>query len=355
MTLKVLSGALDELAEDQIVLRGVIDPASLGGLLKPDYQRETLRRATIEGLIKAFRDGAGRVPDVDLAVRGQGYGCVDSDGVYTITGDVYIVDGLQRISAARQFAYDGGRPLVGATVHFGTTEAWERERFDVLNMCRTRLSPNVLLRNRVAQCPALRRLYELCSEESFALYQRVSWSQYMRREELLTALSFLKTAMRLHSKFGAGRYVALPSLWHALPPMMATVGSAAMVENVNVFFDLLDGTWGIRNILYKDRATHLKCGFLLALADVIAAYPTFWSATKLRIDRDMQKKIGQFGLSDPSVRAMACSGSSTGVLGRLIVDHINSGKRTRRLVVPDPYQSAVRGAVENRASRSSSL
>ena len=188
------------------MLRGVIDPASLGGLLKPDYQRETLRKATIEGLMEAFRRRLGRVPDVELAVRGERYGCTDSNGTYTITGDVYIIDGLQRISAARQFVSDGGKPLVGAMLHFGTTEEWERERFDILNMRRTRLSPNVLLRNRAAQCPSLRRLYDLCSDESFVLCQRVSWSQYMRREELLTALSFLKTVMRLHSKFGAGRY-----------------------------------------------------------------------------------------------------------------------------------------------------
>ncbi|MCC6366329.1 MAG: hypothetical protein IT165_22660 [Bryobacterales bacterium] len=343
--LRVLSGALDELAERQIVLRGVIEPASLAGLLKPDYQRETLRKATIEGLMEAFRDGAGRVPDVELAVRGEQYGCTDSDGTYTITGEVYIIDGLQRISAARQFASEGGKPLVGAMIHFATTEPWERERFDILNMRRTRLSPNVLLRNRTAQCPSLHRLYQLCAEESFVLYQRVSWSQYMRREELLTALSFLKTVMRLHSQFGAGRYGVLPGIWQALPPMMANVGHNTMVENIKTLFDLIDAAWGIRNILYKDRATHLKTGFLFALADVISGYPAFWSGKSLRIDRDMQKKIGQFGLHDPNVRAMACSTSNIGLLSRLIVDHLNSGKRTRRLVEPSLFQGGTRRAV----------
>ena len=343
--LKVLSGALDELTEGRIVLRGVIDPASLSGLLQPAYQRETLRKAKTQELMEAFRNGAGRVPDVELAVRGDRYGCTDSNGTYTITGDVYIIDGLQRISAAREFVSEGGKPLVGAMIHFETTEEWERERFDILNMRRTRLSPNILLRNRAAQCPALGRLYDLCSDESFALYQRVSWSQYMRREELLTALTFLKAVMRLHSKFGAGRYVAVSDLWQALPPMMATVGHSTMVENIKTFFQLLDSLWGIRGILYKDRATHLKSGFLFALADVISAYPAFWSGKSLSIDRDMQKKIGQFGLHDPNVRAMACSTASIGLLGRLIVDHINSGRRTRRLVAPDPYQGGVRREV----------
>jgi len=348
MTLTILSGALDALNDDQIVLRGVIDPASLAGLLKPDYQRETLPKPTIEGLMEAFRSGAGRVPDVELAVRGERYGCTDDNrGAYTITGDVYIIDGLQRVSAARQFAYDGGRPLVGAMIHFGTTEQWERERFRILNMRRSRLSPNILLRNQAAECPSLRRLYDLCTtDEPFVLCHRVSWSQHMRREQLLTALTYLKTVMRLHSKFGAGRYVSMPALWQALPPMMANVGHATMVENIKTFFQLLDGLWGIRGILFKDRATHLKSGFLFALADVISDYPTFWSGKSLRIDRDMQKKIGQFPLGDPSVRAMACNTTSQGVLSRLIVDHINAGKRTQRLVTADPFRGGARREVQ---------
>jgi hypothetical protein len=151
--------------------------------------------------------------------------------------------------------------------------------------------------------------------------------------------------MRLHSKFGAGRYLHVSGIWQALPPMMSSVGHATMIENVKTFFQLLDSAWGIRKILYKDRATHLKSGFLFALADVISEYPAFWSGKSLRIDRDMQKKIGQFALSDPNVRAMACSGSSIAFLTRLIVDHINAGKRTRRLVAPDPFQGGTRCAV----------
>ncbi len=337
----VLSGALDELTKGQIVLRGVIDPASLSSLLKPAYQRETLREATIERLTAAFQDGA-RVPDVELAVRGETYGCTDAHGTYTITGDIFIIDGLQRISAAMRFAADGGKPLVGAMIHFATTEAWERDRFDILNMLRTKLSPNILLRNRTAQCPSLRRLHDLCFDETFALYQRVSWAQYMRREELLTALSFLKTAMRIHSKFGPSRLNSVSGLWQALPPLMAAVGDATMIENVKAFFQLLENAWGVRDILYKDRATHLKYSFLLALADVISQHPAFWYGNRLRVERDLEKKIGQFPLNEPNVRAMATSSTSTPLLSRLIVDHINSGRRTRRLVATGPYDRGMR-------------
>ena len=167
----------------------------------------------------------------------------------------------------------------------------------------------------------------------------------MRRDELLTALSFLKTVMRLHSKFGAGRYAAVSDIWQALPPMMSTVGQATMIENVKTFFHLLDSTWGIRGILYKDRATHMKSGFLSALADVVSGFPAFWSGKSLRIERDLQKKIGQFPLDEPNIRAMACSTSSIGLLSRLIVDHINAGKRTRRLIASDSYPGGTRRTV----------
>jgi uncharacterized ParB-like nuclease family protein len=67
-------------------------------------------------------------------------------------------------------------------------------------------------------------------------------------------------------------------------------------------------------------------------------------ATVLRIDRDVARKIGKFPLNEPSVRAMACSGSNLLFLTRNIVDHINSGKRTRRLVEPAPYQGVAPAA-----------
>jgi hypothetical protein len=192
-------------------------------------------------------------------------------------------------------------PLVGAMLH--RHHGGMKDRFAILNMRRTRLSRTSCCAIVPPNAPP-QRLYELCSDESFVMCQRVSWSY---APTVLTALSFLKTVMRLHSN--SGRAAGWSRDWQALPPMMASVGHTTMIENVKTFFELLDGTWGIRGILYKDRATHLKHGFLFALADVISAHPPFWSGKSLHIDRDMQKKIGQFGLNDPSVRVMACSGS----------------------------------------------
>ena len=335
--IKILYGALEPSVEGHSVLRGVLDPAALWGIAIPAYQRETVREGTIDDLSAAYKGKTGRPPDVELAVRGTRYDLREDSGTFTITGDVFVVDGLQRLSGARVAANRDEAPRVGATIYFGTTEAWERERFDVLNMCRTRLSPNLLLRNRASQCPWLGSLYALCLDPSFALYEMVSWAQYMRRDQVMTALTFVKTVMRLHARFGSGRSAKVEELWRALPLVMADVGQEAMIANIRAFFDLLDNEWGVREVLYKNRAIHLKTGFLSALADVFAEYPAFWSGTTLRIDRDVAKKIGKFPLNEPSVRAMACSGSNLIFLTRNIVDHINSGKRTRRLVLSDPH------------------
>ncbi len=342
--IQILYGAMEPSSEGHIVLRGVLDPASLWDIAIPAYQRETVRESTIEDLSTAYRGKAGRPPDVELAVRGTLYEITEVDGTFTITGDVFVVDGLQRLSGARVAANRNEAPRVGATIYFGTTEVWERERFDVLNMSRSRLSPNLLLRNRATQCSWLGRLHALCLDPSFSLYEMVSWAQYMRRDQVMTALTFLKTVMRLHGGFGAGRYASVEELWRVLPFMMADVGQEAMVANIRTFFDLLDSAWGVREVLFKNRATHLKMGFLFALADLFARYPSFWSGPHLRIERDVAQKIGKFPLNEPSVRAMACSGTNLLFLTRNIVDHINSGKRTRRLIEPDLYQAAAPAA-----------
>jgi len=198
-------------------------------------------------------------------------------------------------------------------------------------MTRLRLSPNILLRNQAADCASLRFLYDLCFNEAFVLSRRVCWSQNMRRtQELLTALTYLKASMRLHSRFGPGRYSGVSQLWQALPSMMDKVGSEPMVENIKTFFGLLDNAWGVKHVLYRDRATHLKPGFLFALADALSDCPSFWNGSRLLIDRDSQKKIARFPVGDPGVKTMACAQSSAGLLGRLMLDHINSGKRAQR-------------------------
>jgi hypothetical protein len=127
--------------------------------------------------------------------------------------------------------------------------------------------------------------------------------------------------------------------------MMETVGADIFIENVRTFFDVLDAAWGIRERKIKNRAIHLKSGFLFALADVISDYSEFWDGKALRVYRDTRKKIGQLDLENENIRALAISPSNVALLRSLIVTHINNGRRTRRLSVEEQYRGGTRREV----------
>lgn len=331
MILTITSGALDETVEGDIILRGMIAPASLPHIQTPAYQREQVRESTIEKLHAVLRAG-DRFPDVDLAVRGQQYGCTeDGKGTFTVTGNVYMTDGFQRITAGRRFLLDGGVPKIGCMVHFGTNEKWERERFEHLNDT-TKVSPNVKLRNRAFSHPALHHLRMLCSDPTFSLGLRVCWGQYMMREELMTATTFLKIVSRLHHNYGPSRNNTLASISNGIAKMVATVGEATISANTRAFFDLVQEAWGMRDLKKTDKATHLRVGFLSALADVLADYPAIWVGRTLRISRELPKKLSSFRFADPSIETMARAngGAAVELLNGVLTKHINRGKRTRR-------------------------
>jgi hypothetical protein len=100
-SVKVINAALDEVNiqgdGNQIVLRGVLDNDSLDLLQVSEYQREILPQSKIMDLIDAMK--TGRVPDVELGMRGGDYR--EKDGVFYLQDSVHIIDGLQRISAAK--------------------------------------------------------------------------------------------------------------------------------------------------------------------------------------------------------------------------------------------------------------
>ena len=99
-----------------IILRGVIDPQSLHLLQVADYQREVLPLAKISELVEAFMKGS--VPDVDLGMRGERF--FERSGSFYLQDDVFIVDGLQRVTAALHLIQmaTGILPQLGAVVHF---------------------------------------------------------------------------------------------------------------------------------------------------------------------------------------------------------------------------------------------
>lgn len=227
-SVKLCRAALDEDGSD-IILRGSIDPGSLHLLQAADYQREILPLARIQELVAAFETGA--VPDIELGMRG--HSVIERGECFHLQDPIYIVDGLQRVTAAIHMLHSGSDklPRLGATVHFGTTEAWERSRFHILNANRTKLSPNVLLRNFRYDHPAIKVLFLLCDDKSFIMNHRVCWDQRMKRKELITALTFGKTVGALHAHIGPGRYTKVSDISRGLDTIMQRTGKMAFRDN----------------------------------------------------------------------------------------------------------------------------
>lgn len=338
--IRVLNAALDEGPNGTIILRGVIAPESLEYLLSDDYQREVLPLSSLTGITKALQEG-GTVPDIELGMRG--HECSDSKGVYFLRNQVYIVDGQQRVSAARHVLQTNpdAKVRIGAAIHFGTNREWERERFRILNSLRARVSPNVLLRNKKDDNDAVALLYALTTSDtpanrSFVLNERVCWSQRMTRREIITALTVGKTLGHLHSHLVPGATGSVvEDLAVGLGRVLTVCGPQSFRGNVVTFFDLVDECWGVRKIHYQGSATHIKGSFLFTLARMLSRHLDFWQGEegkRLFIEVPLRRKIAQFPVHDPSVVNLAgSSGKSHELLYGLLRDHINSGKRTRRL------------------------
>lgn len=330
-SIKILNAALDEVEGGKIVLRGVIDCESLDLLQAGPYQREILPLAKISELVEALK--TSRVPDVELGLRGGNY--QEREENFYLSDPAYIIDGLQRITAARHLLREGNghKPHLGATIHFNTDEEWERERFRVLNAERTRLSANILLRNMKENNEAINTVYNLTvHEKSFLMCGKICWAQRMQRDHLVSAPTFLRSIGVLHSRFGAGRSHNLDELAAGLQKIMERVGRNTLRDNIKSFWDLFDQCWGIRTVAYRDGAAYLRDTFLWCMGEVLGGHENFWRGNRLFVEADLMRKIKAFPLADPHVKELASSaGQARKILLQILVEHINSGKRTKRL------------------------
>lgn len=327
--IKLTNAALDE-RDSEIILRGVIDPESLEKLLTADYQREVLPASTISQLADAIRKRSG-VPDIQLGMRGGQF--QEKNDAFYLVDPVYIIDGLQRSAAALRLLKGGTQPYIGAVVYFNTTEESERAMFKSLNMLRIRLSPNVLLKNEAHESVFLDMLMQLCKDSSFALKGRVCWQQSMLRSHLMTAASLMRISSSLHHRFGGSDW--RQHTINAAAQMDAVsvrLKRTTLRENIKLFINVVDDMWNIREVVYRERAPYLRSGFLTVLARLMNDHEDFWEDSRLVIPSPLRKKLATFPLNDPQVAQLCGSiGSARKILYFMIVDHINSGKRTRRL------------------------
>ncbi len=326
---RITNAALDEDDDGQIILRGKIDPTTLDAIQFDDYQREILTPATIAKIMKGFEKG-GSVPDVDLGMRG--HRTKGTKDVYTLLDPVFGVDGQQRIHTAKLFQAKGGVPKLGAMIHFDTTKTWEANRFRILNSLRKAVSVNVMARNERENFPVVEAIYDLCDDPTFVLRGRVCWQQNKTRAHLLTAATVLKTAGYIHAHLGPGRASRLSELLPALQKIHTKVGKNVFRDNIKMFYQLINDCWGIRTVTY-DGASHLKSTFLNVFGRVLSNHPVFWKGNRLFVEIDLIRKIKQFETLDPTVRHLSgAGGKAYGLLYNMFVEHINKGRRTKRLV-----------------------
>lgn len=334
----IFNAALDEspVRGGTIILGGVIDAASLHLLKVAPYQRDRQPASMLADLVVAIKQGVA-LPPIELGMRGQRFRSKSNS--FYLQDTTFIIDGLQRITAAQNFLDQnpGGEVHLRAEVHFNSDERWERERFQALNMKRLRLAPNILLRNMRTERPAILSLFGLTTnDKAFCLYDRVCWDQRMTRGELINASVFCRVASALHAHAGSGLANAVEPLALGLCKVGETIGLGAMRDNTRAFFELVDKCWGLREVQTSIRATHLRGTFLTVLARVFSDHAIFWSGDRQRfftIGADDWRKLAKFPLDDKEIERLASSaGKARITLYHHVVGHLNSGRRTHRLV-----------------------
>lgn len=331
--IRIVNGALDEseVSSSGLVLNGRVEPSTLRFLKVDSYQRPLGDRSDIYA---ALKEGLV-VPNIEIGVRGQDFVCDGDD--FIIRSPAYIIDGWQRVGTAlRLLEQIPSHPIrIFASLHFGSDEIWERHRFNALNKNVRRVSPNLHMRNMRDTNDALLALYALSAEDpTFPLFKKVSWSQNMQKGELLSASTFAVTVMMLHSHRAGfhGRSVEL--IAKQLSTVISRVTKATFRRNIVTFMRLIDECWPFAAIEYRRTAPQVKSTFLNELARMLSRHPVFWehNDNTLFISADDRKKLAKFPITDPRVSQLAGSGGqSHNMLYQLLVDHMNSGRRTQRL------------------------
>lgn len=333
---RILHGALQPSDRGHgAVLRGQIDVDSLCFLDLPEYQRNDLHGKSIS---ESFDNPDTRLPDVELGMRGHDYRRVGD--TFELYDPVEIIDGWQRISGALHYLVANGDPdkvEIGAVVHFDTSPDWEKDRFEILNRRRVRVSSDLLLRNRRDRHPALIVLHDLSfKDEDFPLCNRVSWKQQRSRRDLIGARVLLKVAMIIHSPFYKAGVQDFENLIAGSDRLCKRIGPDTFRANVKCFFNTIEDCWGIRELTFANAATSIKEGFLGCVARAMADHDTFWTGPgvrpKLFVSRKLRSKFRSFELKGV-VADLAGGGSehksSYLLLYEMFLRHVNSGKRQR--------------------------
>lgn len=332
--IRILNGSLDESISSSagIVLNGRIDPSTMRFLkVDNEYQRPLGERPDIFDALK----GGLIVPNIEIGVRGQDFETEGSD--ILIYSPAYIIDGWQRVgNALRLLELIPHQDIrIFGSVHFGTDQIWERHRFTALNKNVKKVSPNLHLRNMRDTNDAILTLFGLSNnDKNFPLYKKICWSQNMQRSQLLSALTFSKIAVFLHGHVAAQRVNSAEGVSDTLARAIPRITLPRFRKNLTTYFTLFNDVWPFSAIEYREKAVQLKSSFLFEVARMLSRHPDFWTDDDriLAINADDRRKLGKFPIDDPQIVNLAGStGKARTMLYQLLVNHMNSGRRTNRL------------------------
>jgi len=291
------------------VVYGIMDPADLGVLKVPDYQREALPVHSVEEWEKAFY--GGEVPPLDLGSRNT---WVQPSGVgITIGGDeIYIIDGLQRKTTAQIILAKGGSLFVPVQVYIGTTRDWELARFATLNRDRRAVNPSVLLRNVNQSNPAVAVMYAYTQPGAGTLLGgRVQWSQSPVKGNLFSAVTLLRVVATLHSRFGRGlQDTDVPRLAWGLGDVVEDVTADVFSENLDTFFRTLKGIYDFGKLQRSSKIVPLRLGYMLSMARLFAGYQDFWTGDRLRVSDAVRNGLAAMQFDPLEAKAVSNSGRS---------------------------------------------
>lgn len=294
----------DDPENNEIILRGTIDQATLRYIQIDWYQREQgfSQRHVNEIIAGLFTNG--RVADLTLGMRG--HRVQEKGSAYILQDKVYCIDGGQRLRAIAMAQRE--RPSlklsIGAKIYFGTNDQSENAMFCKLGTTQVRISASVLFRNKKKESEAADVLVLLNRDEAFALKERIAWDQTRGRSELMNGFTLARIAGALHAhKGGALRSAAVNDLIIGLDGLVMNIGVNNLRINMIRFFDAIDKCWNIRNLSGSrdESRPHLKPEFLMTICSLMSRYPDFWDGSdrnEFYFPEKFVKKLKGFNFAD---------------------------------------------------------
>jgi len=146
-------------------------------------------------------------------------------------------------------------------------------------------------------------------------------------------MGLLKAVARLHSRFKSGLLeTAHGTLADNMNTVMKRIGRQVVRNNIKTYWGTIDEVFDIKNVTWKEGAGYLRQTFNMVLSRVFANHQDFWNDASFKINIDLKKKLSLFPVTDPHIASLcSASGPSIDILYNMIVQHINSGRRSRRL------------------------